>query len=1121
MKKKLLLGFLSLLAVALVSCGEKHGANDAWSNDDSYHWHECNVVGCDEKFDRAEHAWGEWVETKQATCKQAGEKTRECSVCGTSEVDIIERLKHTDSDYVEKYDNSYHWLECSVCNQIKEGSKKEHQYSEYVSDNNATCSTNGTETAKCDGCSKTNVEEVADSMTEHEFVNYISNNDATCTQNATETAKCNGCDETHTKEIADSKLAHELSSTLQHDEETHYYSCANCDYIESVEDHVWSEWNVVKEPTFDEEGSKTSDCSVCNYNAEVAIPVLTKADLIVLSDLSKSLHAGDSFILEATIGPVSATNYRVEWSVENTKLLSIASEGKTCTVTSTGVLGRTVITLKVINELNGEDLYTYEVGCTVSVIEKPIVHYTFNNGVIENIGSDQSIIGKVTTMSGSSIIDATSDVEYTEGKDGSTNGAIVLSQKKSGGNHFTINGIDLGTGDFTIKTNLYVTGGIEKDGATYLFGTGNETDPLGNIKDVKAPYFNVTIKNNNAKNQVRFVADSKTTLNNTNNKGVYITAGKWTEVTVVRCNNTLSLYITEGAVTNVIVVELSSKDAINITEACNLAFAGNYGCQDPAQNLNTYYDEIIIYDYAITHMFGEYVSNNDATCTQNGTETSKCLDCELTKTREELGSKLDHTFENYVSDNNATCTLNGTETAKCENCDATDTKEIADSTLEHTFTVYVSNGDGTKTAQCDYCEAKDTKIDDTTCQHQFSETYEYNEKYHWYPCTKCDEIIDPVQHELSDWSITQAPTFDEEGLKARTCECGYVDETEAEVLVKVATVGLSSNKLRLYSGQASEYTLTLTVNSAVESAPNSYRVAWEISGGNIAAMDAEGATCALSINGTVGTATVKVVVSNVVGEEVVDTLEATFTLVVLEEKEAMVKYTFENGIVNEGTASNVTASLLSNANDTRYQEVTDSSYLVDKFDTTVLKGVHGSNGNSFGIKGIETGSGDFTITAKYAVAANAENIYNKANQYYVMGTASETITGNKPAKPCFAITLGKDSKTAGYLRTTVTLNGETKLLYISNEAGYFKSNSLVEFVIVKEGTKVTVSIICPEVEGQAKCCSYSVEFELASAEDFMITNDQVLGFAGNYGATRPGDSSYYDDICVYDYAVIR
>ena len=41
----------------------------------------------------------------------------------------------------------------------------------------------------------------------HSFTNYVSNNDATCTANGTETAKCDGCDETNTREVADSKVA--------------------------------------------------------------------------------------------------------------------------------------------------------------------------------------------------------------------------------------------------------------------------------------------------------------------------------------------------------------------------------------------------------------------------------------------------------------------------------------------------------------------------------------------------------------------------------------------------------------------------------------------------------------------------------------------------------------------------------------------------------------------------------------------------------------------------------------------------------------------------------------------------------------------------------------------------
>ena len=75
---------------------------------------------------------------------------------------------------------------------------------------------------------------------------------------------------------------------------------------------------------------------------------------------------------------------------------------------------------------------------------------------------------------------------------------------------------------------------------------------------------------------------------------------------------------------------------------------------------------------ALNHSFDgqTYVSNNDATCEQDGTKTAKCVrygtgGCMETDTVPDTGSKLGHSFEEYVSDNNATYESDGTKTAKC------------------------------------------------------------------------------------------------------------------------------------------------------------------------------------------------------------------------------------------------------------------------------------------------------------------------------------------------------------------------------------------------------------------------------------------------------------------------
>lgn len=123
---------------------------------------------------------------------------------------------------------------------------------------------------------------------------------------------------------------------------------------------------------------------------------------------------------------------------------------------------------------------------------------------------------------------------------------------------------------------------------------------------------------------------------------------------------------------------------------------------------------------ALNHSFAgqAYVSDNNATCGQDGTKTIRCVrygrgGCTEKDTVVDTGSMLGHSFdeEAYVSDNNATCEQDGTKTAKCVRygeggCMATDTVTDTDSKLGHLFEDYISNNDatyardGTKTAKC-------------------------------------------------------------------------------------------------------------------------------------------------------------------------------------------------------------------------------------------------------------------------------------------------------------------------------------------------------------------------------------------------------------------------------------
>ncbi len=155
-----------------------------------------------------------------------------------------------------------------------------------------------------------------------------------------------------------------------------------------------------------------------------------------------------------------------------------------------------------------------------------------------------------------------------------------------------------------------------------------------------------------------------------------------------------------------------------------------------------------------THVFTNYVSDNNATCEVDGTKTAICDDdsCEMTDTVTDEGTALSHAFTNYVSDNNATCKKDGTKTAECDNeCGATDTVTDEETKLEHIFENYVSNGDAT-------CQADGTKS--ATCQ---------------YGCRTMRKIADEgskLEHVFENYVSNNDATCKADGTKTGSCKYG-------------------------------------------------------------------------------------------------------------------------------------------------------------------------------------------------------------------------------------------------------------------------------------------------------------------------------------------------------------
>lgn len=87
----------------------------------------------------------------------------------------------------------------------------------------------------------------------------------------------------------------------------------------------------------------------------------------------------------------------------------------------------------------------------------------------------------------------------------------------------------------------------------------------------------------------------------------------------------------------------------------------------------------------VGHTITEYVSNNDATCEEDGTKTGTCSVCGATETIVDEGSALGHSFGEYVSNNDATCEEDGTKTATCSVCGETDTVDDEGTALGHNY----------------------------------------------------------------------------------------------------------------------------------------------------------------------------------------------------------------------------------------------------------------------------------------------------------------------------------------------------------------------------------------------------------------------------------------------------
>lgn len=237
MKKTVLfalcLTLLLSLSIFVVGCENVNGSNETSTphiehtyaetvvpptcTEGGYTLHKCKCgdTYVDNVVPALGHAMGEWQTITQPTETEKGLKTRSCTRdgCDYSENADIPTLSHTH-DYTEKVADDEYLAASATCTKratyyyscecgekgsatFEYGDPLGHSFTDYVSDNNATCTEDGTETAICDrdGCTEKFTRTAENSAKGHKEL-IDSAVSATCTADGlTEGKHCSVCNE--------------------------------------------------------------------------------------------------------------------------------------------------------------------------------------------------------------------------------------------------------------------------------------------------------------------------------------------------------------------------------------------------------------------------------------------------------------------------------------------------------------------------------------------------------------------------------------------------------------------------------------------------------------------------------------------------------------------------------------------------------------------------------------------------------------------------------------------------------------------------------------------------------------------------------------------------------------
>ena len=240
------------------------------------------------------HAYGDWVIVKEATCTEEGLRTQTCANCGDVKKEVLPKVDHTwNEGEVSKQptctEAGIKTFTCTVCGDTKTEviTATGHAWSEWEVKTPATCETEGLEERHCtnEGC--TEVESKVIPALGHDLKEEIVK-EPTCGETGLKNVTCSRCDYKEENVEIPATGEHKFGEWIV----TKEPSCGNageetrtCDVcyhtetrpIAPVAEHKWNEGEITKQPTCTEDGIKTFTCTVCGDTKTEVIPALGHA----------------------------------------------------------------------------------------------------------------------------------------------------------------------------------------------------------------------------------------------------------------------------------------------------------------------------------------------------------------------------------------------------------------------------------------------------------------------------------------------------------------------------------------------------------------------------------------------------------------------------------------------------------------------------------------------------------------------------------------------------------------------------------------------------------------------------------------------------------------------------